>query len=301
MEDLPLTEEVIRVLLIEDNPVDTQLITKMLHDIDRPSIHLKHAKHLTQGMNYLAKHETDLVLLDLRLSDSSGIETLSKVHTHSPDTPLIILTGMDDDEIAFQVVRNGAQDYLLKEGLDPRLLARSIRYAMDRSKQLQELKTMTLTDDLTGLHNRRGFHYLAEQQMKIDKRERRVTPILFIDLDKLKEINDTLGHPCGDQALIDTSNILRKTLRQTDIISRVGGDEFAALTVQGERSTEQIIKDRLIHKVEDFNRTENRPYSLSLSVGVIYSDPDEDVPVDTLLTQADLQMYQIKLAKKNSR
>jgi diguanylate cyclase (GGDEF)-like protein len=113
-------------------------------------------------------------------------------------------------------------------------------------RRLEELQhALSITDELTGLHNRRGFFTLAQQQMKVSERSGGALLLFFVDLDDLKHINDTFGHLEGDKALIEVSNVLRDTFRESDIIGRIGGDEFAVLAIETSDLTEEALITRL--------------------------------------------------------
>jgi two-component system cell cycle response regulator len=162
----------------------------------------------------------------------------------------------------------------------------------------EELRTMALIDDLTGLNNRRGFSTLGQQQVKLADRAQRGMFLLFSDLDNLKWINDTLGHHEGDQALIETANILRETFRQSDVIARVGGDEFAVLAVEAYEDSGDILTARLQERLRTHNAQKNRRYKLSISVGLDYYDPTCPCSIDELLDRADRSMYEQKQKKR---
>lgn len=169
----------------------------------------------------------------------------------------------------------------------------------ERKRAEEALKAMSLEDDLTGLYNRRGFLTLAEQELKIANRMKRGTFLLFTDLDDLKVINDTFGHLQGDQALIDTAHIIKETFRDPDILARIGGDEFVILAIEAASETgPDLLLERLQRNLDLFNKKTNRPYQLSLSMGVVGYDPEHPVSIDTLLIQADNDMYEEKQRKK---
>jgi two-component system cell cycle response regulator len=164
----------------------------------------------------------------------------------------------------------------------------------------EDLRTMALIDDLTGLNNRRGFSTLGQQQVKLADRAQRGMFLLFSDLDNLKLINDTFGHHEGDQALIETANIHRETFRQSDIIARVGGDEFAVLAIESHKGSGEILAARLQERLRTHNTQRNRRYKLSISVGLDYYDPTCPRSIDELLDQADRSMYEQKQKKRNT-
>ncbi len=137
------------VLLIEDDPDDAFLIQMLLSKDGKIPFHVKHAGRIREGLEHLRGGGIDIVLLDFGLPDGQGLSTFETVHKHSPDVPIIVLTGQDDDEIAVESVQKGAQDYLVKGKADGSLLRRSIRYAIERQKlhtqlehSMKEIKTL---------------------------------------------------------------------------------------------------------------------------------------------------------------
>ena len=176
----------------------------------------------------------------------------------------------------------------------------SLRDVTETVRMREELKRLSLSDVLTGLYNRRGFVTLAEQQLKIARDMAKNPILLFIDLDNMKWINDALGHPEGDRALVEVSGILRKTFRESDIIGRIGGDEFAVLAIEpAEKSTGLLAS--LQKNVEARNVTGNWRHNLSVSVGVVHYDPKHPCVIEELLARADKSMYEEKRAKQKAR
>ena len=172
-----------------------------------------------------------------------------------------------------------------------------LRDITDRKKAEEALKTLSLKDELTGLYNRRGFFTLAEQGLKTAQRMGIEMLLIFGDLDNMKKINDTFGHKEGDQALVDASQILRETFRESDIIARIGGDEFVILAMNRlETSAEKLIS-RFEQVLNEHHLQTKRSYTLSLSLGIAYFDPKNPCSIDVLLAQADKLMYENKLKK----
>lgn len=160
------------------------------------------------------------------------------------------------------------------------------------------LRMQLLDDELTGLHNRRGFSILAHQQLKLADRKKNGFWILFADLDKLKWINDNFGHKQGDLALKETADILRKSFRKSDIIARIGGDEFAVLAVETAADSVEILVKRIQKTLKSFNARRGRQYELSLSIGSVYYEPQKPIAIDELLARADTKMYKQKRKKQ---
>lgn len=163
-----------------------------------------------------------------------------------------------------------------------------------RVRMEETLRAMALLDDLTGLYNRRGFSVLAEHQLKMAERGKRRMVLLFADLDGMKHINDTFGHSEGDRALIETADILEETFRESDIVARIGGDEFVVLAIETNGSPAEGLVTRLRENLEALNAQADRRYELSLSVGLAHYDPEDPCSLEDLLTQADREMYEQK-------
>lgn len=166
--------------------------------------------------------------------------------------------------------------------------------ALQRRKAEDELRGLTLVDDLTGLYNRRGFLTLAEQQLKIANRMHRRMLLLFADLDYLKWINDTFGHHEGDRAIRDASAIVKRCFRDSDIVSRLGGDEFAVLVVEPGDVPASLFTQRLLNQLDVRNTVDGHDYPLSMSVGIETYDPLNPCGVEELLDLADRRMYEQK-------
>jgi len=290
-----------KILLIEDNSADAKLIGEMLKDISPLPLDLVHAARLSAGLQRISGERFDALLVDLGLPDSKGIDTLKKVLVQAPEVPIIVLTGLADEVTGIQAMHVGAQDYLVKGSVNSDLLIRSIRYAIERKRLMTELRNLSLLDDLTGLNNRRGFFALAEQQMKLAKRERRGLLVMLADLDDMKKINDTLGHEKGDLALRDTATILKETFRGSDVISRIGGDEFAVCIAEDEKSGEDVVTNRLQKNLDEYNNSERRSFTLSLSLGFASCGYGSSCSIDEMLSKADKLMYEQKRNKHDKR
>jgi diguanylate cyclase (GGDEF)-like protein len=160
----------------------------------------------------------------------------------------------------------------------------------------EALLALSLTDELTGLCNRRRFFVLTEQCLKVAVRTKKRPLLLFIDMDDLKWINDHYGHNEGDQALIGLANILKKTFRESDIIARIGGDEFVVLLESTEENSEALLT-RLHENVKDYN-AKRVHHILSVSLGTAQFDPEYPISIDELLSKADALMYAQKRKRR---
>jgi diguanylate cyclase (GGDEF)-like protein len=173
------------------------------------------------------------------------------------------------------------------------------QYFINSHKRMAaEIISLSITDHLTGLYNRRGFMTLADQQIRISERTMKGSVLLlFADLDKMKSINDQLGHKKGDKALIEVASILKEVFRESDIIARIGGDEFAVLGIAAKQSDIGAFESRLQEQIDNHNGYENRDYKISLSVGTACSDPENRYSIDELMSKADTLMYEQKRSK----
>ena len=173
------------------------------------------------------------------------------------------------------------------------LLMRAVRCAAKQYMLQAELGNLALTDDLTGLYNRRGFMALAERQLKLARRSGRGLLVFMMDVDGLKQINDSFGHLEGDRALKRTSDVLEETFRDSDVVARLGGDEFAVLAIEAAGHSELTIKARLLESLKSIDRKQPG-YEISLSLGLARFDPSSRTSIGELMVKADQAMYEQK-------
>ena len=237
----------------------------------------------------------DIMITDIVLNGMDGFELTGKARKLRPAMLVIIMTGFIEDFSYDRAIEAGASDFIKKPFTLQELIIR-IQLVNLQDKLLK----MAVTDDLTGLCNRRGFFNLAEQQLKLARRETKGLVMLYADLDNLKTINDTFGHQSGDQALIDVATILKATFRDSDIVARIGGDEFTVLPIGTSGDNIEKITGRLQKNLENHNETKGQRYTLSISFGIACYDPANPCSIDELLAQGDKMMYQQKKLKKQA-
>jgi len=178
----------------------------------------------------------------------------------------------------------------------------NISIAVKGVAMMSKIRALSVTDELTGLYNRRGFFDLAVSRLNFLARSNDVNPILlYLDLDGLKQINDTYGHLEGDLALAAFAEILKNTLRKDDIIGRIGGDEFVVFsTIKPDESGQQLVM-RLRENIEDYNRKKLHPYEISTSIGsVLLADKTKEC-FEAAMLNADSYLYDEKSKKRKKR
>jgi diguanylate cyclase (GGDEF)-like protein/PAS domain S-box-containing protein len=274
---------------------------RSLVDSTDDSIYLVDKNYKYLFMN--VKHLSRLGLSENQYAGSSYSEF------HSPDETLLFVEKIDkivdtgkSIQFEYQSKRDGRyffQTFSPVIESDGRTSSVTIvSKDITKLKELEEeLRTLSLKDELTGLYNRRGFQTLTEMQINIAHRLQRGMYVLYADLDGLKEINDTYGHSEGDRALVETAGIFKVNYRRSDIIARIGGDEFVVIPVGGSKDSVENIQARLQKGFDDFNAQSRLKYKLNISAGVVFYDPKLPCSIEELLLRADKFMYENKKGK----
>lgn len=290
----------IKVLVVEEKqPEYAPWFQVVSAGVNTDQFEAERVSTLANALVLLEKEPFDVILLDLSLPDSAGIATFSQICVRVPEVPIVVVSALENNNHAFEVLREGAQDYLIKGEVDVKLLRRTLLYAIERHRSRVLLQQLSFNDELTGLLNRRGFLSMAKQQLKIALREDWELVLLFADLDRLKNINDNFGHPEGDRALKSIATVLNKTFRTSDIIARLGGDEFVVLALNAPATGVQTMTARLQSNLDHHN-SQNRYYQLSLSIGIAQFDPKKVSSLEEMIMEADKALYENKRKKKKA-
>lgn len=305
--------------MVEDEPGDALLVQRTLLGAGSGRYAVETAASLAETRQIIAGRQPDVLLLDLALPDSTGLETVESVRRQAPQTPIVVLTGHDDEELAQAALEAGAQDYLTKNTLGSYSLSRAIRYAVTRARLenrllesnrrlenlLDEVRSLNTYDALTGLPNRRYLLEQLERDIAIHARAEQYGALLGIDLGNFRTVNDTLGNDIGDLLLVETSRRLGFSVRETDTVARLGSDEFAVILDHlGPDYNQAAVKAEEIAK--KIRRTINRQFSLkghechvTCCIGVcIFGRRDE--LFDELLIRANVATYQAKKSGPNT-
>jgi len=285
-------EDKYAIIVVDDDAV----LSRLLKQYFTGAGHLCEAfPNAEAALERLTGKAFDVLVTDIILPGMKGLELAERAHRLRPEMSIVVTTGFIDDFSYDEAITAGAADFIKKPF--------SLNELMIRIKhvRLQErLRQMSITDELTGLPNRRGFFVLAEQQLRSAQRSGGSLVLLFADLDGFKMINDKLGHQAGDEALCSMADLFRRSYRDSDIIARMGGDEFAILLVNPTDHGVEAAQERLRRNLDQFNARENGAYRLKVSIGTAEFEPAAQRSIDALLRSADERMYaQKERSKKN--
>jgi diguanylate cyclase (GGDEF)-like protein len=289
------------LLAIEDNVGDARLLREMLKEEGVHNTALLQASNMADAEVLLGDHDVDIILLDLGLPDVQGLNAVRRARAAAPRLPLVVLTGLDDEEVAGQALQEGAQDYIIKGQIDLRGLLRALRYAVERKGMEDTARDLALQiahaakhDDLTGLPNRALLNDRVDFAISLAARHKTKLAVLFLDLDGFKHVNDSLGHSSGDKLLKSIAGRLLKSVRAADTVSRQGGDEFVVLLSDATLGEDAAISaNRILQAVSQVHNIDDQDLHVTASGGIsIY--PDDGDNAETLMKNADTAMYQAK-------
>jgi len=285
----------LQVLLIEDNKGDAILIERILQQALLGAVVVEKQLTLEGALTALATKDFDVALLDRSLPDAQGFSGLHSIQNFAPKVPIVFLTAYRDEETALQAIYEGAQDYLYKDQLDVHVIKRAIQYATLR-KQFEGVLIMRANfDGLTGLANRTLFESRLDMALARMKRHRGNLAVLFLDLNRFKQVNDTLGHHTGDLLLQEAATRIKQSLRPYDTAARFGGDEFAILMEEMPAlDHSEVVAQKIIHLLEAPFMIENHRIEIGVSIGISLCSATQMLDRETLMQQADAAMYAVK-------
>jgi diguanylate cyclase (GGDEF)-like protein len=293
------TEPRLRVLAIQESPAEAGQLRDALAAVG-PALELEFSHALADAEHRVRHGHYDCVLLDLSLPDANGVDNVQRIRSAKRGQTVVVMTRLDAEQAALGTLQRGAQDYVEKGRYDGAFLLRVIRRAMERNRvlnevdQLREYQYFIATHDaLTGLPNRQLFEDRANKALAQAQRDQTAFAIGFIDLDHFKQVNDAHGHAVGDALLRTVGQLLSESVRGTDTVARVGGDEFLLLLapLRSDANAEAVATvRRLREKIAALRQVEGRDVRVSASVGLAFF-PAHGRTLDSLLICADQAMY----------
>lgn len=292
-----------QILVVDDIQENITLLSFELED---DGFDVVAAKSGQECLDIVSQNKPNLILLDIRMPGISGIETLErlKANEDTQDIPVIMVSANNSDENIVNALDLGAHDFVSKP-IEYPILAARIRSALRLSQALidiefanTELERIATTDSLTECYNRRHFFSVAEKEAAKGKRFSRAISVLMIDIDHFKSINDTHGHASGDIALREFARACQLLCRGSDIISRLGGEEFAICCPDTDIHAAGIVAERVRKTCEELDvELEEQSISFTVSIGVTQLRDDDDF--DKALNRADALLYKAKRAGRN--
>ncbi len=309
VSDLPASERVLRVLLVDNDEQEALRSEQGLRARLGDRLSLSQVRSLSEAIRMLMEASFDAIVLELEVADTNGMATLAGVRGAAPTVPIVVYTRDLSDAFALNVLRAGAQECLDKRETHPDALARMLGFAIERQRRLATLEAARVEaahrathDPLTGLANRELFLDQLDRALAFGSRYGRKTGLLFVDLDGFKAINDTLGHARGDELLKVVAARLLESVRRSDAVARMGGDEFVVLLpdVTSRRDVAHVRESILACLSRPVEAEGVQPMTVEASIGSAMSPLDGGTAQD-LLDAADADMYREKYERRRGR
>lgn len=292
------------VVAVDDNPVNRLLVEKVL---TKEGYKTKILSSSEEVIPCLAEQPPDLILLDLMMPNLNGLELCEqiKLNPNYQEIPIIFITASNEKQDLLKAFDSGAVDYVTKPFYNQELLARikthiELKFTRDELKKaLIEVEKLAKTDELTGISNRRNFYNLAEREFNLAKRRKRNFALLIIDIDHFKNINDTYGHPIGDEVIKFVAHECSKNLRKEDLCARWGGEEFVIFLSETNLSEAVNVANRIKNNLgNELLNIESFNLHLTVSIGIsVYNQQDEHI--DHTISRADFALLEAKKTGRN--
>jgi diguanylate cyclase len=299
----------VRVLLVDDDLQQTAVVESTLEDQAPGEFRVDNTTCLADAVERIGDYPYDLILLETMLPDADDLEGILALQRVANDVPIVVYSGRDDEEFAVRAIQAGAQDYIVKGQARARDLSRTLRYAKERHRlraELVEIKQRQLQptnlathDALTGLPNRHLFYDRLSHALSNAERYDQWIAVLCLDLDRFKHVNDTLGHAVGDELLRQVAARLKSSLRKSDTVSRLGGDELVVILHNITRAEDAgKVARKLLSDLAEPYFVEGHELFVTASAGIAVF-PGDGETADSLLKNAEIALYKAKAQGRN--
>ena len=294
----------LKILVCDDDPADRKLVRIHLRQVEDREIILLEAGQIDEIRDVLNRGGIDLILMDLQMPEKSGIEWLVEI-VEREIAPVVMLTGAGSEEAAVQSLQEGAIGYIPKSVLSRDKLMGTINDSLEKWRKLQqskatqeELERLANFDSLTGLPNRRAILNKLCEQIKLTQRYGNKLSLSLLDIDFFKKVNDQYGHLTGDDVLASVATLMKRDVRNVDIVGRYGGEEFIIVMPRTDASSAKIVAERIRETIKsaEMKDSEGNVFSITASQGLAEWVLGEDE--STLISRADYALYK---AKENGR
>lgn len=287
----------LKILLVVEDRLEYHQIQHLLSQIHHTDYELNWVDLLDDALHEVLSEQADVILLDYHWRQGNSTHLLNGARAQGCRVPIIVMTDEMEAEVDRSAIRHGASDYLIKGRIDSQLLERTLRYAIERKAAEQRLADLAHYDPLTGIPNRILFREKLEYAVNMARREKASFTLMYLDLDGFKQVNDSFGHAAGDQVLKICSERLSQGLRNSDLVARIGGDEFTLLLENTDSATDVAhIAQKVIDTLAKPIQVGGHQLRVGCSIGIAVF-PEGGGDVDTLQKHADLAMYGAKVKK----
>jgi diguanylate cyclase (GGDEF)-like protein len=298
-----MPEPKLRLLHVENDDMEAELFRQLLtKEFGEHSCDIVHVESMRDALKILKESPFNVIVLDLDLTNTQGIDNVRMIKEEDPDMPIVVLSGHDDSKIALSAIKSGAQDYVIKGHSNSRMLGLAVLSSIERKAYERRLFKQANHDELTGLPNRRMFLEHMQRWIIRANRWKHTEAIMFLDVNGFKKINDTLGHDVGDRLLEQIGSRLQAGVRASDMLARYGGDEFVIhLDLDAKVSREMCAEcaEKIVSMFHEPIIIEDRhSIQTSISIGIAFY-PEDGRDTAELIKNADDAMYQAKKAKKD--
>lgn len=289
-----------RVLLIDDDRLQFRLTEQQFRTFASGDYELDWSETYDDGLHRLLTGGYAVCLLDYRLGERNGLELIREAMAQGCRVPIIFLTAETGTAVDIEAMNAGALDYLVKGEITPRLLERSLRYALKLGETLEALRRLATRDQLTGLLNRREFDRILLEEIERSRRFGHDFALILADIDHFKAVNDTRGHPAGDAVLREVGRRFTESVRSVDRVARIGGEEFAIVMLEADAAMARQQAERLRQQIEQqaCALPEGDPRAVTVSLGIAVF-PRDGADAAGLVKAADRALYAAKAGGRN--